>query len=341
MNHLVFESPWAFAFLVPLFFAIYRVFRRSLSGKFPIFPRAAELSGKKSYRQTMIPPILFFVGMLLLVIAAARPVTLLSQTKRTADAIAIEMTIDISGSMESLDFATAVNPGKTRLDVVKETFSEFVSKRPDDLIGIVTFGGYATTRAPLTTDHEALVEMLESVYVPGARKGDMASREETLTAMGDGLAMACARLNSATNMQSRIVILLSDGASNYGIVSPDEASSLARQLGIKVYTIGIGSPGGMSPVSFGGFRLNIPSRSEFDEEGLRKIADNTGGRYFNVTSEQEMEKALEEIDALQKTRIEESVYKSAQEYYASFLWPGLLCALAGTLFPVRIAKGVV
>jgi len=240
--------------------------------------------------------------------------------------------VDVSGSMQALDFATKEAPRKTRLDVVKEQFAEFVAKRPDDLIGLVSFGGYATTRSPLTFDHNALQHFLKEVKVPG-QDGEPSTREEQLTAIGDGLALACARLAAVTNVASRIVVLLSDGESNFGIITPKEATALARQQGVKVYTIGVGSTG-LAPVivrDMFGREVMQQSPVTMDEEELKRIASETGGLYFNAKDKKGLETSLEEISKLEKTRIDQSVWFRNKELFPPFLASGALAILAAML----------
>ena len=181
-------------------------------------------------------------------------------------------------------------------------------------------GGYATTLCPLTADHEALLAVLAEAQVPGSR-GERVDAEETATAIGDGLAMACARLAAATNLASRVAILLSDGVSNYGAVSPEQATALARQQGVKVYTIGVGG-NGVVPVLWhdeDGRPRYVTDRVAIDEDALRGIAEATGGRYFNVRTQGALEEALAEIDGLERTSVDVAVFRRYEERYAPWL----------------------
>ena len=283
-------------------------------------------------------PFLVLLGLVLAVTALARPRNVLAKMRRTADVIAIKMVVDVSGSMEALDMSDIVKnrivTEKSRLDVVKETFSKFVETRPDDLIGLVTFGGFATTRCPLTTDHEALNHILSGVEIPRQKQesdGSLADQEELMTAIGDALATACARIREA-EVKSRIIVLLSDGESNTGIIQPEGAIKVARKLGIKVYTIGIGSSG-RSPFRgrdlFGRDRIHF-AHVELDEALLKRIADDTGGQYFNVRDPKGLDRALNDISALETTRVERDVYQQYEELFNWFLTPALLLIVTGT-----------
>ena len=314
------------------------MFRRARSQAAP-FPALAHVPRAVSWRQRVafLPPALFALGAAALIVAAARPQERLSQFRRSADAIAIKMVVDVSGSMMALDFATKEAPRKTRLDVVKEQFAEFVAKRPDDLIGLVSFGGYATTRSPLTFDHDALLFFLKEVKVPG-QDGEIVAQDEQMTAIGDGLAMACARLAAVTNVKSRIVVLLSDGDSNYGIITPEQATDLAKQQGVKVYTIGVGSSG-YAPILDRG-RI-VQARVSMDERELKRIASETGGVYFNARDKRGLENALDEISKLEKTQIDQSVWFRNRELYPPFLIAGALAILAAMLLAPKGRKTMV
>lgn len=283
-----------------------------------------------------VVPLLFLVGTLLLIIAAARPRNTLAREHRSVNAIAIEMVVDVSGSMEALDLTPKGQDYTTRLDVVKEMFASFVGARTDDLIGLVTFGGYASTRAPLTADHRALLHVLKGVAIPRAQvdgQGRPIDQEETLTAIGDGLATGVARLADA-EPKTRIVILLSDGESNTGIISPDQAADAAAKSGVRVYTIGVGS-NTRAPFKtrdmFGRETIGY-AEVTFDEAQLKGIATKTSGRYFGVRDNDGLKAALEEINKLETTKIERQVYERFDEHFVDFLlWGAALAALAITL----------
>lgn len=341
---MIFATPYAFLLFIPFLFMLYRLFRRRKAAAFA-FPGVGKLVCKKSIKQRLawLPATLFMLGVACLIIALARPQEPLAPVQISSESVAIEMAIDISGSMMALDFSERRRE-KTRLDVVKETFKEFVEKRPTDLIGLVTFGGYATTVAPLTLDHQILEELIDEVHVPGTRADDyVVDSLETATAVGDGLAMACARLEEHTNIASRVVILLSDGVTNTGIVTPEQAAEIAKQKGIKVYTIGVGSTGyaKVRGVSRWGQEVVGTARVEIDEEALKNIANVTGGKYFNVRDKQALEAALAAIDELEKTDISQQIYMRNNELFNVFLVVGLVLCFIACLFPAQLHRGVV
>ena len=341
-----FAWPLCFLLSVPLALAAWRMLRRGRRAgiKFaPVRRLPARTAGWRA-RVANAAPWFFLAGAALLIIAAARPRTSLARSSRSVDAIAIAMAVDVSGSMEALDFTSrGASTEKTRLDVVKEMFAKFVEARPDDLIGLVTFGGFASTRAPLTADHEVLLHVLKGVKVPSVAydaNGRPVDQEEQMTAIGDGLATAIARVKDA-NMKSKIVILLSDGVSNTGAVEPDAAAAAAAKLGIRVYTIGVGTRSNRTPFRvrdmFGRSVVQYADMS-FDESQLKSIASKTGARYFGVRDEGGLKAALEEIDSLEKTTLDRTAYQRWNEYFPWFLVPGaalLLFSVSLQMFASR------
>lgn len=337
-----FAFPWGFLLLLPLAAAAARMLRRGRRAgiRFSAVPRLPERTAGWRARAAALAPALFLAAAALLVVAAARPRRPLARDSRSVDAIAIAMTVDVSGSMEALDLSPrtgSIDAMKTRLDVVKEMFRTFIAARPDDLIGLVAFGGYASSLAPLTADHEALAHVLRGVKVPDSGQdanGRPVDPDEAMTAVGDGLATALARLKDA-EPKSKVVILLSDGVSNTGAVEPDEAAAAAAKLGIRVYTIGVGTKSRRTPFRtrdiFGRPSIGYADVS-FDESQLRAIAQKTQGRYFAVNDANGLKAALDEIDALEKTPLDRTVYQRWDEHFAPFLLAGAaLLLLAVTL----------
>ncbi len=329
-----FADPWMLLLFVPWAFAAWRLLRRGRNRgiKFSTLNRLPVSNGGWRAWLAGLVPYLLLLGLALSVVAAARPRTASGHERKSVDAIAIAMTVDVSGSMNALDLAPAgtvrFTRDMTRLAVVKKLFAQFVEKRPDDLIGLVTFGGFASTRCPLTADHAALLKVLDGVQVSSARN------EESHTAIGDGLATALLRLKEAKPV-SKAVILLSDGVSNAGAVEPGEAAESAAKLGIKVYVIGVGTDSEVVPVigrDFLGREIVANGYSGFDEEQLKSIASVTGGRYFAVNDREALEAALDEIDQLETTELDVDVYARWTEHFPLFLLSGVLLAvLAVTL----------
>ncbi len=331
-----FAHPLYFLLLIPLIVCGVHIYRRRIRRALLFSPTHALQRTHLSWRimLTRVLPLLTLLGMVGVIIALARPLNVLSTSRQSYDVIAMEMVVDVSGSMRALDLSEIAPNGRiktprTRLDVVKSMFGRFIESRPDDLIGLVTFGGYATTRCPLTTDHDALAHVLGGVELP--KPNEMISEEELYTAIGDGLATAAARMRE-TEAKSRIIVLLSDGESNTGIVEPDEAARAAAELGIKVYTIGVGTSGTAPVLEEDSFGRQVMRRMEvnLDEAELKMIADTTHGRYFNVRDEQGLQAALDDIDTLETTTIERETFYQYEERFPYFLIPGLALLVLGT-----------
>lgn len=346
-----FANPYFFFLLPTLAVAGWLVLRRRIRAGLTFSAVSALPTQRTTWRITVarLLPGMYLFALFLTIIALARPQTVLSRSHRSADMIAMEMVVDISGSMNALDLSVRTPTGtkyRTRMDAVKETFADFVERRPDDLIGLVTFGGYAVTRVPLTADHEALQHVLGAVEVPREVyiDGQVVNQEELLTAIGDALAMGCARLRDAEPV-SRIIVLLTDGESNTGAITPDAGIKLASELGIKVYTIGIGTPGVstapfMAKDIFGRDtvrRVNV----SLDERLLRRIAEETGGTYFNVRDPRGLKDAMEDIDDLETTRIERDIYTQYNELFPRFLYPALILLVAATSLNMLAAKRLI
>jgi len=333
-----FATPWALTLLAPLALAAWRLLRRGRKRgiRFSAVARIPAAAAGWRAKVAALTPYALLAGLALLVVAAARPRTSLAHEKKNVDAIAIAMTVDVSGSMDALDLTPKgerFSRDTTRLAVVKKLFAQFVERRPDDLIGLVTFGGYASSPSPLTADHEALLNVLKGVQIPSAAfdaQGRPIAEDEAMTAIGDGLATALARLKDA-KPKSKIVILLSDGMSNTGAVSPAEAAEAAAKLGVKVYAIGVGTRSHRTPVivrDFFGREVVQYANMEFDEGQLKSIAAKTGGTYFAVNDKDGLEKALEEIDQLETTALEADAYDRWDEHFVGFLLAGALAVLA-------------
>ena len=338
-----FANPWAFLLLLPLGLAAWRLLRRGRRRgiRFSAVSRLPAKAAGWRAKVAALTPFLLLAGLALLVLAAARPRTSLAREKKSVDAIAILMTVDVSGSMDALDLTpkgARFSRQTTRLAVVKKLFAEFVAKRPDDLIGLVTFGGYAATRAPLTADHAALLNVLKGVEIPSIAldaQGRAISEDEQLTAIGDGLATALARLKDA-KPKTKIAILLSDGVSNTGAVEPDAAAAAAAKMGVKVYAIGVGTRARRTPIigrDFFGREVVQYADMTFDEKQLKSIAQKTGGTYFAVNDRDSLEKALDEIDQLETTRLDADVYNRWREHFVPFL----LLGAALVLFAVSLS----
>jgi len=254
------------------------------------------------------------LGLLLLVASAARPQSGAAFENTSTLGVDIAVALDVSGSMSAQDFEP------DRLTVAKRTVERFVAGRSPDRIGLVVFARLATTRCPLTLDHEMLREFLDEVT--------LATRDQDGTALGMGLATAVNRLRES-DARSKIVVLVTDGVNNTGQIAPRAAAEAARALGVRVYTIGVGSEGeALIPVDMGALGTRLQRhRVELDEALLREIAESTGGRYFRATDSAGLQEIFDTIDELEKTVIESRIRVLYSELFRFTLVPGLALLL--------------
>lgn len=275
-------------------------------------------------RLSKLPALLTAVAVASLAVALAGPRTPDAETKVSREGIAIMMVVDRSGSMQARDLVKD-DMSVDRLAVVKDVFEEFVlggkaeKGRPDDLVGLIAFAGYADSLCPLTLDHGNLVAMVKDLEIVNRR-------DEDGTALGDGLALAVERLRRS-KAKSKVAILLTDGVNNTGSVDPEQAAELAASQNIKVYCIGAGTDG-LAPFPaiepFSGRQVLRRIYVEIDEETLKRIADKTGGRYFRATDRDALEEIYAEIDRLERTKITETQYLQYTEHYAMFVVAALI-----------------
>lgn len=306
-DNFVFEDPQFFWLLlilpVALFWYIWK--RKKQTAEL-------QISSVKGFKTgtgflSKLRPVLFFLRLVilaLLITALARPRTVdVSSRTSTTRGIDIVMAIDVSASMLARDLQP------NRLEATKQVASEFVDNRPGDRIGLVVYAGESFTKTPITSDKAIVQSALEDVEYNNVL--------ENGTAIGMGLATSVNRLKDS-KAESKVIILLTDGMNNAGFIDPKIASELAVEFGIKTYTIGVGSNGtALSPVSIrsdGTFQYGrVPV--EIDEELLKEVAASTGGKYFRATNNEKLEEIYEEIDALEKTEIEEFRYYNYQEKF--------------------------
>jgi Ca-activated chloride channel homolog len=343
-----FLHPWWLALLVPLAAAGIWLMLRPRKGPAVLYSSTtllADLPITLAQRIKRFLPWLFLVGMMLLTVALARPQHGKEENRIRTEGIAIEMVVDRSGSMRAEDYFINEKP-ITRIEAVKQVFHDFVAgdnKLPgrwDDQIGLVTFGGFAEPKCPLTFDHDALLKVLDDVHCPraifdaaGQVINERLLNEESATAIGDALATAVDRLKG-TKAKSKIIILLSDGRSNAGVLEPLEAAKAAKALGIKIYTIGIGSLS-TEPIPITdpfGRRGLLPPTENLDEDTLRAIAETTAGKYFNATNTESLRNVYAVIDRLEKTKVEGRLYTEYQEFFPFALFPGLALIVLEMIF---------
>ena len=251
----------------------------------------------------------------LLILGLARPQYGRGRSEVQASGVDLMLAVDVSGSMEALDFTLDGQPAN-RLDCVKSVVSKFIEARPDDRIGLVAFAGAPYLVSPLTLDHEWLKQNLDRVRI---------GLIEDSTAIGSALATSVNRLRDQPS-KSKLVVLLTDGMNNAGKVAPQTAAEAAKAMGVKVYTIGAGAQG-EAPVpvkdQFGNQRI-VMARVDVDEAALKKIADETGGQFFRATDTDSLHKIYAEIDCMEKTTHPVKKFAKYHELFAFAVVPGLM-----------------
>lgn len=312
--------------LVPLAWAYWRwVWKRRRAIRFSDLGTALRVNRRWSRYQPHIPFALRLLVLVLLIVAMARPRSGVTYEDISSEGIDIVLTMDVSSSMLAED----LRRGISRLEVAKKVVADFISRRKHDRIGLVAFAAKAITRCPPTLDYRILDSQIEQLQIGSIEDG---------TAIGVALASSANRLRNS-KAKSRVIVLLTDGMNNRGEIDPLTAARVSEAQGLKVYTIGVGTRG-TAPVpvkdAFGRTRYQqIPV--EIDEKVLREIASMTGGKYYRAMDARELQNIYQQIDTLEKTKIEVREYKRFRELFALFLFPALgvfvlELFLAGTRF---------
>lgn len=271
-----------------------------------------------SWRSTIKPwlPLLKLFGLACLIVAMARPQTTDVTTRtRGIEGIDILLAVDLSSSMLARDLLP------NRLEALKSVAQGFVEGRPNDRIGLVAYAGEAFTRVPLTIDHRMVLQSLQEMA-----HGDL----DDGTAIGMGLATAVNRLKDS-EAKSKVIILMTDGKNNAGLVDPLTAARLALTFGIRVYTVALGTngtaPTPVAPNPITGDYIYENRPVEIDEQLLGNIATETGGQYFRATSNADLEAIYTEIDTLEKTKLQELRFYSYEEHFRPWVLAGMALIL--------------
>ncbi len=307
-----FEDPYILALLCIIPFAVLYRKRRCQrpSLRLPSAGPAWDLSEGFFVTVAEWLPALKYLALCLMIVSLARPQWGTRQVDVQTEGVNLILAVDLSESMAALDFNKG---GKiiNRLEAVKGVIQQFVANRAGDRIGLVVFGEHAYTQLPLTRDYDTIVDILDRVQIGAAGKS---------TAIGDAIGISLKRLEDIES-KSNIIVLLTDGRSNSGELSPEAAVEIAAQKKVKIYTIGVGSEG-KAP-----FRVNVPGygeryvyqRVDMDEETLKTIATSTHGRYFRAADTDTLEKIYETIDSLEKTKVTVKTYDNYRDLYQSIL----------------------
>lgn len=299
IRDLQFEHPWVLLLLLAIPLLAWWLHRARHRKKTAIYlPSLTDGLGRKKTSITFLEILygsliyLRLAAIAFILVALARPITFSFEEKVKVEGIDIMLINDISGSMLAEDLKP------NRLEAAKNVAIEFIRNRKNDRIGMVAFSGGAFTVCPLTTDHRMLIELVKNLDYGMIEDG---------TAIGDGLALAVDRIKNS-EASSKVAILLTDGINNRGFISPEFASQIAKQYGIRVYTIGVGTTAGKAPYPYynGKIKYYDYIDVQIDEPILKQMAAMTGGKYFRATDNSSLENIYAEIDKLEKTLFEVS-----------------------------------
>lgn len=317
LKHIFFADPeYLYLLLVIPVAALWYWYRGSKINAEMYMPSLDAFAGGKPSMKLRLRPFLIGVRLLvvaLIILAIARPQSNISRQDISVEGIDIVMATDISGSMLAEDFKP------NRLEASKDVATEFISGRPNDRIGLVVFSGESFTQCPLTTDHAVLINLYNDIKSGMIDDG---------TALGDGLATAVSRLKESKTA-SKVIILLTDGVNNMGALDPLSAAEIAQLYGIRIYTIGVGTIG-LAPypfeTPFGIQYQNVEVK--IDEPLLKKISEMTNGKYFRATNKRNLANIYQEIDKLEKSKIDVTEFKRKKEEFFPLIILALilLCA---------------
>lgn len=329
MNGITYKNPEFFYLLLVLIPMIaWYLFQYRKSGASIRYSSTMGFNGiPKSWKHYLrhLPFLLQLGGIGLLTIAMARPQSASSWQDVTTEGIDIVIALDISSSMLARDFQP------NRLDAAKNVATEFISGRRNDKMGLVVFSGESFTQCPLTTDHAVLINLFKDIQSGMIEDG---------TAIGNGLATSVSRLKESDAI-SKVIILLTDGENNRGEIAPETAAELAKTFGIRVYTVGVGTIGTAPyPVQtpFGVQMRDVEVK--IDEETLQKIADITGGQYFRATNNNKLVAIYEEIDQLEKSKIEVKEYSKKDEEFERFAMLAGVVLLSGLFLKTTLFRNI-
>lgn len=310
-NNITFGQPLFFILLAVIPILIYWKIAKGTKQTAAVgISTTKGLSKTRSWKNTFqnVPFILRLLAISCIIIALARPQVKFDEQQSEGEGVDIILCIDVSGSMTAQDFMP------NRMEAAKKVAENFVNNRPNDRIGIVIFSGESFTQCPLTTDHAVLINQIEQI-----RNGLL----EDGTAIGSGLATSVDRLRNS-KAKSKVIILLTDGVNNGGLIDPATALEIAKTFKVKVYTIGVGTDGyAPTPVST---PMGIVMQNEkvaIDEKLLKNIADQTGGKYFRATDNKSLQNIYAAIDRLEKSKVEITTFHRFTEKFYPFIFAAM------------------
>lgn len=283
----------------------------------------------KSFRNRIIhlPFVLRVITLSMVILVLARPQSSDSWEENDIEGIDIMLATDVSTSMLAMDLKP------NRIEAAKEVAAKFVSSRKNDNIGLTIFAGESFTQCPLTIDHAVMLNMLNAVKCDIALNGII----EDGTAIGMGIANGVSRLKDS-KAKSKVIILLTDGSNNSGEISPEAAAEIAKEFGVRIYTIGVGTNSETAPFPYGDHIINVPV--EIDEVTLKKIAEITNGRYFRATSKESLSEIYAEIDKLERTKLHARQFSAYNEEFQIFALIAILSLLLEIVLRYTILRKI-
>ena len=305
LNYTFINPEFFYLLVIPILILCWYIIKNKSISSNILFSDTNSISKEKTFKQRVrhLPYLLKIIASILLIVAIARPQSSINWEESTTEGIDIVLAMDISGSMLALDLKP------DRLEASKNVAMDFINKRKNDRVGLVIFSGESFTQCPLTTDHNVLINLFKDVKSGMIDDG---------TAIGMGLATAVNRLKDSTAI-SKVIILLTDGVNNSGMIPPLTAAEIAQKFGIRVYTIGVGTQG------FAPYPFQTPFGIQYqdvevkiDEKTLQDIATLTDGKYFSATNNNSLKEIYQDIDELEKSKIEITEFHKRSEEFLPF-----------------------
>ncbi len=326
-NYTFLNSELLYLIIVPVIILIWYALKNQQTNSNILFSDTDSINIKTTLKQKLrhTPYLLKIIASILLIIAISRPQSSINWEESTTEGIDIVLAMDISGSMLAQDFKP------DRLEASKNVAMDFISKRTNDRVGLVIFAGESFTQCPLTTDHNVLINLFKDVKSGMVEDG---------TAIGMGLATAVNRLKNSKAI-SKVIILLTDGVNNSGMVPPLTAAEIAKKFGIRVYTIGVGTKG------FARYPFQTPFGVQYqdvevkiDENTLQDIAILTDGKYFRATNNNALKEIYKDINMLEKSKIEVTKFHKKSEEFLNFAISALILLFLGFILQITYLKQI-
>ena len=326
-NYTFVNNEFFYLLIIPILILIWYALKYKSYSSNILFSETTSISNTVTLKQRLrhLPFLLKSIASVLLIIALARPQSSSNWEESTTEGIDIVLSMDISGSMLARDLKP------DRLEAAKDVAINFISKRKNDRVGLVVFAGESFTQCPLTTDHNVLINLFQDVKSGMVDDG---------TAIGMGLATAVNRLKDSKAI-SKVIILLTDGVNNSGMVPPLTAAEIAKKFGIRVYTIGVGTEG------FAPYPFQTPFGVQYqdvevqiDEVTLQDIATLTNGKYFRATNNNSLKEIYKSIDKLEKSKIEVTKFHKRTEEFFPLALSAFILLLLGFILQITYLKQI-